>query len=288
MIVLANEYIEAAFVLKGAELQRLRRKDLDQDYLWGGDPAFWARHSPILFPIVGGLKQDSYLYEGIRYSMPRHGFARDREFRLLEKSPSRLRLELQSDASTLDVYPFSFRLELCYELQGKSLRVQYRVENPASGPLYFSIGGHPAFRLPLEPGLRFEDYELRFERPETLPRWPLEGNLISGSPEPLLQESRRLALSHGLFDADALVFKHPRSRWIELASPRGSRSLRMQLEGCPYLGVWSAPGAPFVCLEPWYGLADGVGHDQQLIHKEGIQRLEGGGQFVRSYRLEMH
>lgn len=287
MMVLENEHMEALVALHGAELQRLRRKDLDQDYLWQGDPAYWGKHSPILFPIVGGLNQDRYTHHGKTYQLSRHGFARDREFRLLEQGPDRLRLELRSDAQSLKVYPFEFRLELDYTLLATGLKVSFLVENPASAVMYFSLGAHPAFRLPLETGLSYTDYAIRFEEPETLPRWPLEGNLISQHPEPFLEHSDRIPLSHELFAADAVVLKHPRSRWIELSSPQGSRGLRMQLAGFPFLGLWSAPKAPFVCLEPWYGLADSVGHDGELSHKEGIQRLDPGGRFACSYQLEV-
>jgi galactose mutarotase-like enzyme len=162
----------------------------------------------------------------------------------------------------------------------------YQVKNPSAEPLYFSIGGHPAFKVPAVEGAAYTDYQLEFDRSETAPRWPIsKDGLIEQEPLPLLEDTRTLRLSKGLFAKDALVFKHLASSGVTLRSSRTPEGLRMDFPGFPFLGLWAAPGADFICIEPWCGIADAVGSDQQLVNKEGIQRLEAGAVFERSWSV---
>jgi galactose mutarotase-like enzyme len=284
MFTIENEQLKVSIHPKGAELQSLYHKDYQLEYMWDGDPAFWGKHSPLLFPIVGTLKGNTYYYDGKAYSLPRHGFARDREFAVESQRPDAITFLLQSDEQTRAIYPFDFELRVGYRLVSNKVATMYQVRNPSSEPIYFSIGGHPAFRVPLIPETEYTDYYLEFDGVETLPRWPIsKDGLIERKPLPLLQDTAVLPLRKELFAKDALVLKHPVSTGITLRSGRTERRLRMDFPGFLYLGIWAAPNADFVCIEPWCGIADSVGSDQQWVEKEGINQLEGGGIFQRTW-----
>lgn len=288
MFTIEDQRLQVSIHPKGAEIQRIFHQTDQMDYLWGGDPAFWGKHSPLLFPIVGTLKNNTYFYQENTYRLSRHGFARDRVFQMEEQSPTAITFLLRSDEATLRLFPFEFELRVIYRLTDDGLQTTYRVGNPAEAPLYFSIGGHPAFRVPLVAGTAYSDYYLEFDRQENMPRWPIsKDGLIEDAPMPLLEDTRRLPLTKELFAKDALVLKHPVSSGVTLRSARTERGLRMDYPGFPYLGIWAAPGADFVCIEPWCGIADSVGSDQQLVKKEGINRLEAGGVFERTWTLQV-
>lgn len=273
MVQLTNDCLRIDISPAGAELQRIFHKQTQLDYLWNGDARFWGKRSPVLFPIVGALKNDSYVYKGKSYRLGRHGFARDRVFNVHNSDNRNAVFELESDAQSKEVYPFDFRLRLSYTLEESKLIIRYIVENTGDWPLYFSVGGHPAFPVPLVEGCKFDDYYLEFEVPEQVLRWPLEQNLISNNPVSMPGDGRVLKLSHELFEQDALVFKHLQSQSISLKSTTNPHGVKVDTGGAPYLGIWSAPKSPFVCIEPWWGIADSVDHDQQLTGKEGIHQL---------------
>jgi len=288
MFTIEDDRLQISIHPKGAELQRIFDKQYRLDYLWDGDPAYWRKHSPLLFPIVGTLKDNTYLYEGKSYHLPRHGFARDREFQPESSRQTSITFLLRNDEATLAVYPFAFELRVGYRLSDEGLETTYRVINPAKAPLYFSIGGHPAFRVPIMPGTGYSDYYLEFDHPEKTPRWPIsKDGLIERRPIPLLEGARRLPLTKELFAKDALVLKRPVSSGVALRSARTERGLHMEYPGFPFLGIWAAPGADFVCIEPWCGIADGVESDQHLVNKEGIIRLGAGEVFERTWTLRL-
>jgi galactose mutarotase-like enzyme len=289
MFYLENTSVRIGIHEKGAELQQLFHKGHQTDYMWNGDPAFWNRHSPLLFPIVGTLRDNTYYYKDRSYTLPRHGFARDREFAAESKTDDTITFRLQSDEASLVVFPFDFVLRVIYTLLPEGVMVTYRVDNPsASQPLYFSIGGHPAFRVPLAAGTTYNDYFLEFDEQENAPRWPIsrEG-LIEREPRPLLEDTRMLPLTKQLFARDALVLKQLRSTGVALGSYKTRLGLRVEFPGFPYLGIWAAPNADFVCIEPWCGIADPVDSDRQWTHKEGINRLEPGGIFERAWSVQL-
>ncbi|HXB94069.1 MAG TPA: aldose 1-epimerase family protein [Puia sp.] len=288
MFTIEDERLQVNIDPKGAELQRILHKGYGLDYLWGGDPAFWGKHSPLLFPIVGTLRGNTYFYQDKPYRLTRHGFARDREFTMEDHSGQSITFLLRSDEATLAVFPFVFELRVGYRLTDDGLETNYRVSNPATVPLYFSIGGHPAFNVPLAPATAYDDYYLEFDTPETTPRWPIsKDGLIGPAPVPLLDHTRRLPLTKELFAKDALVLKHPVSAGVTLRSDKTQRGLRIEYPGFPFLGIWAAPGADFVCIEPWCGIADSTDSDQQWVNKEGINRLEAGRVFERTWKLKV-
>ncbi|MBI1344610.1 MAG: aldose 1-epimerase family protein [Terrimonas sp.] len=271
---------------RGAELMRIYNKISNTEYLWKGDPAFWGKHSPVLFPIVGTLKNNSFQYQGRTYQMGRHGFARDRVFEIETETVDAICFKLTSDDETLAIYPFHFELRIRYTLAFSTLKVQYEVRNTGHEKMYFSIGGHPAFAIPLENNIGYEDYYLEFEQPETIDRWPISSDsLIENDPIPFMENQQRVPLNRELFYRDALVFKGIRSRWVTLQSDKGSKGLRFTFEGFPFLGIWAARDADFVCIEPWCGIADNVNSDQQLAGKEGILSIEKGAEWARSWEV---
>ena len=280
---------QATFAAHGAELTSLRTTAAALEYIWPADPAVWARHAPVLFPLVGRLANDTYSYEGRDYKLPQHGFARDQEFAVLRHTATELAFRLQQDETTRAVFPFAFGLTIIYTLRGTELTVRWDVRNPASdAPLLFSIGAHPAVRCPLLPDEKFEDYYFEFDHPVTLERHLLQGGLLTGQTAPVLTEARQLPLTYNLFADDALVFKHYDFSGLTLRSRKSAHFVRFQFDGFPYLGLWTkGSGAGFVCVEPWHGIASPVGQPGELSEKEGILTLEPGQVFTAAYTIEV-
>lgn len=252
------------------------------------DPAYWAKKSPVLFPIVGGLKKNTYTYKGKDYELGRHGFARDNNFELVAETDSSLTFSLKSDEKTKAAYPFNFVFSVKYSLQENKLQVAFIVENTGSENLLFSVGAHPAFAVPLVEGTEYEDYYLQFNKTENAGRWPLSSEgLIETTPTPLLENKNRLSLKKELFYKDALVFKHLKSDAISIISDKTPRGIKVEFTGFPYMGLWAAKDADFVCIEPWCGIADSVNASGNLEEKEGINDLEPKGRFEVGYGVEV-
>ncbi|WP_129717028.1 aldose 1-epimerase family protein [Pedobacter sp. SYP-B3415] len=274
MIQIQNDRLSASFAEKGAELQRLTGKTNAYEYLWSGNPAFWGKHSPVLFPVVGALKNDTYSFEGRSYQLSRHGFARDMDFDTKVINDTEVCFTLSDTEATHEKYPFRFSLSIRYRLDGPTLHCSYEVENPdPQRDLLFSAGAHPAFAVPVSENLAYTDYYLTFDNDSNLQYHKIKDNLISDEVKQLTLDSGRLPLSHELFYEDALVFKTLKSKEITLENTGNATGIRFGFDSFPYFGIWSAPDADFVCLEPWCGVADGVNHNGRLEDKEGIVRL---------------
>lgn len=283
---LENEKLIVGISPAGAELQRVFGKTDQLEYLWNGDPAFWAKHSPVLFPVVGTLKADTYYVNNKPYQLSRHGFAREMVFTVTEQAKDQIVFTLQSNAATELKYPFPFRFDIMYALVENSLSVTYRVSNTGSSVMYFSVGGHPAFKLPLTADTVYTDYYLEFNQPERAGRWSIsKEGLIETKPLDLLNDTDRLPLTKELFQKDALVFKGLSSNSVTLKSDKTTHGLSLDFTGFPYLGIWAAKGADFVCIEPWCGIADSVDTNQQLATKEGIHSLQPAKNFERTWTL---
>jgi galactose mutarotase-like enzyme len=288
MIKLENEFLTVTVNPAGAELTSLFNKETQLEYMWSGDAAVWAKHSPVLFPIVGTLKNNSYTYNEQSYSLSRHGFARERIFTVDEQTNDEAIFALASDEESRAVFPFDFRLRLKYSLLGNTLSVTYEVQNTGDHELFFSVGAHPAFKLPLVPGTSYEDYFLEFDQPETADRWPIsKDGLIEKSSLPLLKNSAVLPLSKELFEKDALVLKSLKSSMVSLRSAITPHGLEFLFSGFPFLGLWAAKGGDFVCIEPWCGISDSVDADRVLQHKEGINKLAVKEKFVRTWSVKV-
>ena len=289
---LQNDQCRVLINSHGAELASLQRRDLgDLEYIWQADPAQWGRHAPLLFPIVGRLPEDTYLYNGQPYKLPQHGFARDQEFMLIHEEETQLVFQLMASPASKAVFPFEFELRVVYELHDTTLTVGWKVRNPAAAPheLLFSIGAHPAFRCPLLPGEAFEDYFFAFDHPVQPQRHLLQGGLRSGEtqPVPLTNGNTELPLTGELFADDALVFSHYDFTRLTLRSHRSERAVRVGFAGFPYLGLWTKSAeAGFVCVEPWQGVASAVGAPAELADKEGIIVLPPSMEFHAAYTIE--
>jgi galactose mutarotase-like enzyme len=286
-VVLENHILKVSIHEKGAELFSVFNKKTNLEYMWSGDAAFWGKTSPVLFPIVGTLKKDAFLYNGKSYSLPRHGFARDKVFEIESRTIDQVAFRIESGLETLSKFPFSFSLRIVYQIKDNLLTVSYDVVNEGSQAMYFSLGAHPAFKVPLVDGTQYDDYFLEFNSTENALAWAIspEG-LIATETIPVLKNTTRLSLKKELFYKDALVFKNLRSDSIAIKSGRHSHGLDFAFAGFPFFGIWAAKDADFVCLEPWCGIADSVSHNQSLTEKEGIQHLDAGKSWSRNWSIK--
>lgn len=286
MYIIENDFLRVLIHEKGAELTSIYSKPLELEYMWNGDPAFWAKHSPVLFPVVGGLKNNTYFFHNRAYELPRHGFAREKTFSVTDQSTDSITFSLLYDEETLLVYPFEFELKIYYKLSESSLTITYEVKNLGREEMYFSIGGHPAFKVPLLNDTSYEDYYLEFNKKENAQRWPVSPDgLIDDGPIPVFSNDSVIRLKKELFLQDALVFKDLVSNSVSLKCQKHSHGLDFAFNGFPYMGIWAAKNADFVCIEPWCGIADSVYSDQQLKNKEGINEIGSGEYFTRGWTV---
>ncbi|EAG3212912.1 aldose 1-epimerase family protein [Listeria monocytogenes] len=287
MIKLENEVLLVEMKTSGAELTRIFHKDTGLEYLWNADSKFWGRHSPVLFPTVGRLVEDTYLVDGKPYHLGQHGFARDRDFQVVEQTEKSVRFELDADEDSLAVYPYKFKLSIIYTIEKNTVAVSYEVENTDYKRIYFSIGAHPAFNLPLTDGTTFEDYYLDFGTEENLETLCLEGPYRSGEIKKVVDEAARyLPLNYDLFKNDALIFEALKQKEMTIKSDKTPHFVKVSFPEFPFVGVWTAKaGTPFLCIEPWYGIADGAGKSVELRDKAGIEHLEPEAVFASEYEI---
>ncbi len=231
-------------------------------------------------------EDNQYVYDGKTYQMTQHGFARDNEFELLEEKQNSLTYVLEENEATLKKYPFKFRLELKYTIKESSLAVKYRVINKDQKDMYFSIGAHPAFYWPLTDDEKKEDYYLEFEKEEKAEKYLLEAGLLNHQTEQVLDNQKILELNSEIFKDDALVFKNLKSEKVTLKSKKSEREVDMRFKNFPYLGIWSqSKEAPFICLEPWQGIADSVDSSGKIEEKEGIKQLSPAEEFSCTHTI---
>lgn len=286
-VQIENEFLIATIAEDGAELISLKSKKNNIEYIWQGDPAFWGRHAPVLFPVVGRLKDDQYTYENKTYPMSQHGFARDSLFEVIEHGSELVSLSLKSSKKTKDIYPFDFELILSYALEADNLVVHYQVENTGIDEMYFSIGGHPAFNVPLEQDLTFDDYYLSFSPKKSRTQIPLAGPFADFEHKTLGQTNTSLDIRRELFKDDAIVFETKGANAFTIETDEGSHSISLSYTDMPYVGIWSPypQEAPFVCIEPWCGIADEVNATGNLVDKKGINKLAASDVFKTQYTL---
>lgn len=285
---LSNEFLSVSISDKGAELQHIRHRINGLEYMWSGDPDFWGKKSPVLFPIVGGLKNNSYRFNNNEYQLGRHGFARERIFEAIQPSEDSIIFSLSADSESLLVYPFRFSFSIGYRLEENNVLVTYSVKNTDKQEMYFSVGAHPAFAVPLVTGTVFEDYYLQFNQKEDAGIWPLsDAGLIKEVPVTFFIDTDRLALRKSLFYGDALVFKALQSTSISILCNKHPHGLCLTYSNFPYMGIWSAKDADFICIEPWCGIADSVTASGKLEEKEGIYKLAPEEEFRRNWSITL-
>lgn len=278
---LKNSRLTATINHKGAELISLKNAN-HKEYIWEGNPEYWGKHSPILFPIVGTLKNNMYIFNRNSYQLPRHGFAREMSFELIQQTTNTVTFSLSSSEETKLVYPFDFELQIKYTLEGSKLLIEYKIINKDTATIPFSIGAHPAFALTKN----FEEYDLLFDQSEDLTVYTLKNDLISDTVFTLKMDKNKLPLSYPLFENDALIIKKLQSKSITILE-KETPLLKVQFNDFPNLGLWTKNNAPFICIEPWLGYSDTI-HSKGIIEdKEGIQFVETKSSFDCSFYIEI-
>ncbi len=274
----------------GAQLISLQNAS-GMEYLWQGDPMYWNGRAPILFPIVGELRNERTMINGREYNMKRHGFARRMEFAKLSSTPSSAVFSLQASEQTQNQYPFEFVLMVTYRFHESALITEFNVTNLGKEPMPFVIGGHPAFNCPLSNDECFEDWAVEFEQNETAdcPQFDLEKRIISFQKRiSILKNEKTILLQHSLFNQDALVFDSLKSKKIKLYSRKSGQGVEMDFADFPYLGIWSAANnAPFVALEPWTGCDTAEDEDDNFLGKRGMKLLQPQQNAVNSFTVTM-
>ncbi|TNE71531.1 aldose 1-epimerase family protein [bacterium] len=289
MITIENDYLKAAFKTKGAELSSLIEKTSHTECIWQADPSVWAYHAPILFPIVGGLKLNTLHVDGKTYPLNRHGFARISEFEVEVQTKDSVTFLLKSSDLTHAVFPYEFEFRMKYSLNGESLKQEYIVKNTDTKPIFFALGGHTGFRVPLSTNEIYSDYWIEFEQSEHLNRYLINSEgLFTDETEPVLVYGNKIPLSYDLFSSDALIFKQMESRSVQLKSAKSPFSIKVDFPDFPYLGIWAKSGADFVCIEPWIGCADHQSGHKDISEKEFIQDIDAGESFSKHYLISIN
>jgi len=285
MSYIENKFIKITTKSQGAELTGIYTKKDNLNYLWNADPAYWGRHAPVLFPNVGKLIDNQYKVDNKVYELSQHGFARDMDFQLTEMKEDYINYELISSEQTLLKYPFQFSLNINYKIKNNTVFIKYVVTNNDQKSMPFSIGAHPAFNIPLKEDETFEDYYLQFEEEETLETIKLEGPYRSGKRELIGQNIKNLSLTRELFKDDALIFEKLNKNELTIRSKNHSNKIKVHFEGFPYVGIWTTQTAPFLCIEPWYGIADEIGPVKEMKNRLGIQMLNPNETFTCTYSI---
>ncbi len=283
-VTLTSQKLSVIFDPFGAEIKSVKNKN-DVEFIWQGNKAVWARHAPVLFPIVGKLKDDTFSYEGKKYSLPQHGFARDMAFELVSQNSFSCVFRLSSNEETKNKYPFDFVFEIKYQLSSNTLTAFYTVKNSSEIPMHFSLGAHPGFNCPLLEHETFNDYYIKFETSE-FKLTELSNGLRLDYQKALNLNNGKLPLTSSLFDNDAIVFENYQIHKLTLCSKISKHKIILYCQDWPNFGIWTKKGTQqFICLEPWYGIADSVNSDHELTSKKGIITLKPLGEFNCSYSL---
>jgi galactose mutarotase-like enzyme len=290
MLTIENNYLRISVQKTGAELCSLFDKTLNKEFMWQADSTIWGSFAPILFPIIGCLKDNEYFFESNSYTIPKHGFIRNNsnlKATILNKDTIEFRYKF--DKSTLAIYPFKFEFILHYILIEKTIKVEHTIINhDPQNPMFYSVGGHPGLQCPFFDNETYSDYFIEFENEETDVTWQVtKEGLISNESIPFLNNTNRLDLHPTLFKHDALIFKNLTSRMVILKSDKHSIGIQIDYKDFNYLGIWAKPNAPFVCIEPWLGISDTEKTNKDFTQKEGIQKLDGGKSNTVSYSITL-
>lgn len=283
---ISNEKIQLTVSDVGAEMQSILKDDVE--YLWNGDETYWNECSPLLFPYVGRFTNGKYLLDGNEYEMDIHGFARKLAYSLIEKTENQIIFELTDSEETYRMYPYHFQLRVGYTLCEDTIQITYQVVNLSDERMYFGIGGHPGFVLPFEEGLEFSDYYLEFGGKSFPTRiGHTKTCFLSGVNESFpLKEDKYLALSHDMFDDDAIVLQNM-SDEVVLKSDKGERWVKVTYPNLPYLGLWHAPKtkAPYICIEPWTSLPSRQDVVEEFRYKYDLIRLDEGAEYTNTWSI---
>ncbi|WP_109300934.1 aldose 1-epimerase family protein [Aquimarina sp. AU474] len=287
MYILENDTLKVTVNPIGAELSSIIKKSNQKEYLWQGDPEIWGSQAPVLFPIIGGLKNNSYLFEGKEYTMPKHGFIRYNKDLVASQSKNKISFTLFSSPKTLLVYPFDFVFTIDFELLENQIIVSHTIQNTGHQKMYFSIGGHPAFNCPINQSHSYEDYYISFKEGKGTPSYVLSPNGLISDDTISVFDDDKIYLTSDIFNNDALIFKNIHAKEATLCHKTNGEIISISFPDFSDLGIWAKPKAPFVCIEPWFGYADIVDTDQLLITKKGIQGLNEDAIHKSRYQIEI-
>lgn len=291
MHVLQNTKLKIAVKSIGAELCEIASVKHKTAFMWDANPEVWSSYAPNLFPIIGALKNNTYLFEDKTYRLPKHGFVRhNKKIKLKEQTENSLTFSLIYNSESLKNYPFKFEFTLTYLLIDNKLSLIHQITNRDDKTMYFSLGGHPAFKCPVFKNEKYDDYFLEFEYPENSKNHLIntESGLISSHTAPFFNASNTVDLTHDLFQNDALIFKDLKSKKVRLKSIKSGEILSLSYHDFPYLGIWAKPEGDFVCIEPWLGIADYENTNQDFKSKDGILTLPAKETFKACYTIEVH
>lgn len=291
MYTLENTQLKIAVNTIGAELCKITSVATGTNFMWHADPAIWGSFAPNLFPIIGALKDDTYIFDNHPYHLPKHGIVRNNSAVVLyDQTPNSLIFTLPYSEATLKMYPFKFEFFITFTLTDNKIEVLHTVKNVDDKTMYFSLGGHPAFKCPVFEDETYEDYALEFENAEISKTHLINtaNGLITSKTKPVLNNTTILPLTHDLFQADALIFKDLQSKKVTLKSKYNGNILSVSYHDFPYLGIWAKPNGNYVCIEPWLGIADNEITNQEFTTKEGILKLAAGKTFKARYIIEIH
>ena len=286
-VKLENEFLCVEIAEMGAEVTRIYDKTEDNEILWEGNPVYWKRHSPVLFPNVGKTYKNRVLINGTQYPTSQHGFARDNVFTCIEAASEKASFMLRSSEETKEVYPFDFELHINYKLNKKELTVEWQVKNCGDETMYFTIGGHPAFRF-AKPEETKADYVLKIPGKEKIEYVLIDiscGCANVDKVHTLQLSEETYPLSDEMFANDALVVDNGQIEEAWLCHKDGTPYVGVRSEGFPNYGIWSVEGAPFVCLEPWMGRCDNAGFNAELSEKPNVNKVEAGEKFIKDYTI---
>jgi galactose mutarotase-like enzyme len=288
---LHNDLLAITVQRRGAELSSLVRRQTGREYIWSGDPEVWGSTAPVLFPIIGSLKDGKTEIDGKEYAIPKHGLIRHNgNLELHSKTEDRLILQLTSSPETLEQYPYPFDFRITFRLRNEHLIIYHEVRNEGTRHMPFHLGGHPAFRVPVVEGEEYADYFLRFEHAEDSRSYTVtDAGTVSQEtrPVPWTEGGKVLPLTHDLFERDALVFKDLQSRSVNLESRKSGPVLKLDYAGWTHLGIWAKTQGDFVCIEPWLGLSDDAQGSGRFADKEGLIWLEPNGVYEMSYDIKI-
>jgi galactose mutarotase-like enzyme len=282
-----NDYI-ASINLTGAELCSFYSIHSKTEYIWKGEGSVWGSTAPVLFPIIGVLKDGFFIYKGVKYFIPKHGFIRNnKDLKVEQHLSDQLTLSFQYSEETKKMFPFEFRFVITFRLIDNELEVSHKVYNLSSTEvMYFSVGGHPAFSCPFFENESYDDYFIEFEQTENSNRWNvLPDGTIHPISEDYLEDSSKINLTHSLFSKDALIFKDLKSKKVKLKSSKHLTSVELTFNDFEYLGIWAKPEGDFVCVEPWLGISDSSQSNHLIEEKEGIISLLPNNDFISNYKI---
>ena len=279
MVTLKNQNMTVAISERGAEMQSIKMNG--NELLWQGIPESWAGRAPLVFPICGGLIDDKFTFEGKEYTSEKHGYGRFKTFSVESATETEATFLHASDEETAKCYPFTYELRITYTLLDNGVKVTYKVNNLGNTPMYFSIGSHEAYFTP--EGI--EDYDVIFPQKETLNASKFLGNFLVDDTNPIIKNSTNLPLYDKYFYTGSLLFKDLKSRSVTLRNRKTGRFVHIDFPDKPYFILWHIHSAPYICLEPWAGIPDNLDACGDITKKEGINRIEIGGEYKSSHTI---